>query len=155
MRCLRWFLILLVLASIHVSAQDDDTNAGLCPIKPKLGEKPIQNYWLHGTIGDKAARMHLERDGNIVIAVFYFTESTWTPTILGGHWNNGEPTATDKTEDKPATGQLTGSLTTRGFAGSWTPARSRFRWFARTESGNSMRPAAGSRFSRAGLAGTN
>lgn len=123
MRYLWWLLILLVLASIHVSAQyGDDTNAGMCPIKPKLGDKPSRNYWLHGTIGGKAARMYMERDGNIVIAVFYYTESTWTSTILGGHWNNGQPTASDKTEDDSATGQLTGSLTAKGFAGLWTLA---------------------------------
>jgi hypothetical protein len=122
MRCLRWLLILLVLASIHVNAQDDDdTNAGMCPISPRVGDKPIRKYWLHGTIGGKAARMYLERDGNVVIAAFYYRESTWKPTILGGHWNNGKPTASDNTELDPATGQLAGSLTTRGFAGSWTP----------------------------------
>lgn len=115
-------MILLVLASIHVNAQDDDdTNAGMCPVTPRLGDKPIRKYWLHGTIGGKASRMYLERDSNVVIAAFYYRESTWKPTILGGHWNNGKPTASDKTELDPATGQLTGKLTTRGFAGSWTP----------------------------------
>ena len=122
MRCLPWLLVLLVLASIHVNAQDDnDTNAGMCPISPRVGDKPIRKYWLHGTIGGKATRMYMERNGNVVIAAFYQTDSTWTPTILGGHWNNGKPTASDKTEMDPATGQLTGTLTARGFAGSWTP----------------------------------
>jgi hypothetical protein len=119
MRCLRWLLIVVILASTHVNAQDDDTNAGMCPISPKLGDEPSRHYWLHGMIGTKAARMYIERGGNTVAAVFYYTESTWTPIVLGGRWNTGKPTASDKTGDKPATGQLTGAVTTTGFAGYW------------------------------------
>ena len=127
MRCLRWLLVLLVLASTQVTAQDDNTNAGMCPITPKLGDKPIRHYSLAGTVGRRPVRAYIERDGNVAIAVFYYTDSIWTPVLLGGGWKNGIVEVTEKEidEDNPkATGRLTGRLTPAGFSGTWSPSGS-------------------------------
>ena len=125
MRRLLWLLVLLVFSSIHISAQNDDSNAGMCPVTPKLGDKPIRRYWLAGTVGRRPVRAYMERDGNVSIAAFYYTDSTWTPVLLGGSWSNGLVEVSEKAidpDDAGHTGRLSGHLTSAGFSGSWNPS---------------------------------
>ena len=125
MRSLRLPLVLLLLASTQLTAQNDDYNSGMCPIQPQLGDKPIRHYSLAGTVGNRPVRMYLERDGKVAIASFYYTDTTWTPFLLGGTWSNGFVEVSEKVIDEygpTATGKLTGKVTPTGFIGSWIAA---------------------------------
>jgi hypothetical protein len=115
----RVVLALLAVVSTQIAAQED-YNAGMCPTTPKLGDNPSKTYWLDGSIGERPVRMYLEQGGGVVVGAFYYTESDWTPTILGGHLTaSGALDASDKTKMNVETGHLTGRLTDDEFVGQW------------------------------------
>jgi hypothetical protein len=115
----RVVLALLAVVSTEIAAQED-YNVGMCPTTPKLRDNPSKTYWLDGSIGERPVRMYLEQGGDVVVGAFYYTESDWTPTILGGHLTvNGALDASDKGETKVETGRLTGRLTADNFVGEW------------------------------------
>jgi hypothetical protein len=115
----RVVLALLAVVSTRIAAQED-YNVGMCPTTPKLRDNPSKTYWLDGSIGERPVRMYLEQGGDVVVGAFYYTESDWTPTILGGHLTaSGTLDASDKTETNVETGHLTGRLTADDFVGQW------------------------------------
>ena len=93
---------------------------GYCPQTHELEAEPSQRFFLDGTIGKRAVRMFLDRGGSGIVGLFYYSEGDWTPTVLGGSWNEGgNVEMTDGTESRPASGRLQGELTDGHFTGTW------------------------------------
>lgn len=64
--------------------------------------------------------MYLNRGGEVVVGVFYYTEN-WVPFILGGSWVEGGAikVGAKPDQDGAEVGQLAGRLTTKGLVGTW------------------------------------
>lgn len=119
-------LLLIPAISAQVSSQKQvstsEDQTGFCPQTHALQAEPQAEYWFEGTIGERTARMYLDRGGRGVVASLYFTAGDWTPVLLGGEWDNGAIELTDATEQHPLTLRLQGRLTNEGFAGTWASA---------------------------------
>ena len=115
--------ILILLLLLPTSAIAQDHNSGMCPLTPALGDRPSRQLWLRGDIGGRAARMYLQQGGTTIIGVYYYTADTpWIPVILGGRLAGNALQASDKDDEAPATGELTGKIIRTGFVGAWTPS---------------------------------
>ena len=134
MRFALCFFALLSVTSGWGSGQEqtggsDGYQGYYCPQTHALKISPSEQYWLQGTIGGKHARMYLNRGGDGVVGVFYYT-SDWLPILLGGLWKDGGRIfATDvpRTHDAlpvvdTATAPLKGRLVDGKFVGSLTSA---------------------------------
>jgi hypothetical protein len=92
-----------------------------CPRTHVLGDGPQEEYWLEGTIRDKAVRMYFHRGGAGVIGLFYATDGDWTPTFLGGEWSADKITLSGESANQAPMGRMEVQLVNGAFIGSWTP----------------------------------
>ena len=132
MRSIGCLGLLLILAS-SLSAQSPEppkpaarqnVQTGYCPQTRQLGAEPSQKFFLDGAIGKRNVRMFLDRGGSAVVGLFFYLSGDWTPTSLGGDWNNGNIEMSDATETHSATGKLKASLADNRLTGTWTAANS-------------------------------
>jgi hypothetical protein len=118
MRSTALVLALVTAISIQLTGQ-----SGLCPNVPALGDSNFSERWLEGYIGNNPAKMYVASSGNTVLGVFYFT-TDWTPIIFSGRYaEDGLIEASDKSDNAPATGHLSGKLSANVLIGSWLPAK--------------------------------
>jgi hypothetical protein len=124
---------LLLILACSVSAQSPEPpkpaapqnlQTGYCPQTRQLEAQPSQKFFLDGAIGKRHVRMFLDRGGSAVVGLFFYLSGDWTPTSLGGDWNNGNIEMSDATETHPATGTLKASLAGDRLNGTWTAVNS-------------------------------
>jgi hypothetical protein len=124
---------LLLILTCSISAQSPEPpkpaapqnlQTGYCPQTRQLEAEPSQKFFLDGTIGKRRVRMFLDRGGSTVVGLFFYLSSDWTPTSLGGEWNNGNIEMSDATETHPATGTLKASLAANRLTGTWIAVNS-------------------------------
>jgi hypothetical protein len=120
---------LLLILACSVSAQGPEPpkpaapknlQTGYCPQTRQLEAEPSQKFFFDGTIGMRHVRMYLDRGGSAVVGLFFYLSGDWTPTSLGGDWNNGNIEMSDATDGHPATGQLKAALADNRLNGTWT-----------------------------------
>lgn len=112
-------LLLLMFAMLTVAS------AQIRPPTPPVTEDPSSKQWLEGSIGQRNARMYLDRGGKDVVGVFYYT-ADWEPFLLGGSWRGDalelhQEDETCQEGNCPDEGVLRGNLTLGRLAGTWNP----------------------------------